>query len=181
MKAIPTKTSLLLFDTIFEKSNLKEGYHVADLGCGKSLSFLYSLANIVGKDGKIYGVDILPDVMESLERDVAHHRLNNITPLRGDIEAGLRLENESIQAVFLINTLNQASSTIAMLKEAYRLLKPDGRLIIVDWLPNPSPFGPLLSQRLSNEEIVDSLSFINLKIIEQFKPGLYHYGIVAGK
>ena len=181
MKAIPTKTSLLSFDIISDKSNLKEGHLAVDLGCGKSLSFLYSLSNIVGKDGKIYGVDILPEVMESLERDISHHRLLNITALHGDIESGLNLEDQSINTVFLINTLNQASSTINMLKEAGRLLSPNGRLIIVDWLSTPSPFGPLSSQRIDSNEVINLLQFNKLKFVEQFQPGLYHYGIVASK
>ena len=181
MKAIPTQTSLFHFDTILEKSNIQDGYIVADLGCGKSLSFLYSLTKLVGKDGKVYGIDILPEVIESLNSDISHHKLHSISSLKGDIEKNLDLKANSINTAFLINTLNQANDSLAMLKEAKRLLHPEGRLIIVDWNSSESPFGPLPSQRLSSEHVINTIDVAGLKLLDQFEPGLYHYGIVAGK
>ncbi len=181
MKAIPTKTSLFLFDSILEKSKIQDGYRVADLGCGKSLSFLYSLSKLVGKDGKVYGVDILPEVIESLNSDISHHKLHSISSIKGDIEKSINLEEKSINTAFLINTLNQANNSLAMLQEAKRLLHPEGRLVIVDWHPSESPFGPLLSQRLSSDQVINTIDVAGLKLLDQFEPGLYHYGIVAGK
>ena len=183
MKAIPTKTSLLLFDTILSKGDIKEGSVVADLGCGRSLFFLYSLAKRVGKDGKVYGVDILPDVIESLERDLNHHSINEISILRANLEnqSEVNLKNESVYVAFLINTLNQAANTTSMLNEAIRILTKTGRLIIVDWHSENSPMGPLQSQRISISQIKKVIDASGLTILDEFEAGDYHYGLVVSK
>ncbi len=183
MKAIPTKTSLLLLDEILGKSNINKGSIVADLGCGRSMLFLYSLVKIVGSDGKVYGVDILPEVIDSVKRDIKHHGLNEISIIYGDIEKynGVNIDTNAIEIAFLINTINQISDTTSLLKEVSRILKKSGKLIIVDWHKTESPIGPMQSQRVSLMQIKKALELANFSIIDEFEAGQYHYGLVVSK
>lgn len=183
MKTIPTQTSLLFLDDILNKGKIIEGSTVADLGCGRSLLFLYSLAKKVGKDGKVYGVDILPEVIESVQRDINHHSLSEVSAIQGDLEKyqGVDLKDNSLEVAFLINTLNQVSDTTSLLKEVTRILKDSGRLIIVDWHQKESPIGPLLTQRLSLEQIKKALDLAKFSILDEFPAGDYHYGLVVSK
>lgn len=182
LKTIPTKTSLLLFDKILEAGKVEKGHTVADLGCGRSLFFLSALAKLVGKEGRVYGVDILPEVIESLRRDIAHHNLSSIKALEADLEQKAHeLLDNSLSTAFLINTLNQASNTLAIIQEAHRLLDSEGILVIVDWTPLQSPFGPHLSQRLDPEQIKDIATMTNLQLCSEFTAGPYHYGLAFSK
>lgn len=183
MKSIPTKTSLFLLDEILSKGNINQGSVIADLGCGRSLLFLYSLAKKVGKDGRVYGVDILPEVIESVERDIKHHGLHEISIIQGNLEKynGVKIQNDAIDVAFLVNTINQISDTTSLLKEVSRILAKSARLIIVDWHKADSPMGPIQSQRVSITQIKKALNLANFSIIDEFEAGAYHYGLVVSK
>lgn len=181
MKPIPTKTSLFLFTDILKKADIKEGDKVADLGCGRSLFFLHNLKNLVGEDGHVYGVDILPEVIESLQRDIRHYDLRDITILKSNIEErNNTLSDNSLQAAFLLNTLYQVNDSLAALTEATRVLEKNGKLVIVDWLPESS-LGPQVEQRVSKPHIKKIAEILNLNLVDEFEPGRYHYGLAFTK
>lgn len=183
MYTIPTKTSLLSFESLLDRAEIKSNHSVIDIGCGRSLSFLFLLHKLVNMEGKVFGVDILPDVVESVLSDLKHHSLNNISILLNDAETykGISIPDKSVDRVFLINTLSQASSSEAMLTEAIRILKTKGKIMIVDWNENPSPIGPLHSQRLLTNHIKDIFEILNLSKIDEFEAGKYHYGFLITK
>lgn len=183
MKAIPTKTSLLVIDEIINKGAISEGSVVADLGCGRSVLFLYSLAKKVGKAGRVYGIDILPEVIESAERDMKHHGLHEVSIIKGDLEKynDVAIANNAIEIAFLINTINQISDTTSLFNEVSRILKKSGKLIIVDWHKSESPFGPMNSQRVSISQLKKALDVSKFSILDEFEAGPYHYGLVVSK
>lgn len=181
MKPIPTKTSLFLFSDILNKANIKKGDKVIDLGCGRSLFFLHNLMNLVGKNGRVYGVDILPDVIESLQKDIRHYGLEDIIILKSNIEEkNITLSDNTFQAVFFLNTLYQVTDNLAALTEAARVLDKDGRIVVVDWYPDSS-FGPQIEQRVDAAHIKKIAQILNLKLVDEFEPGRYHYGLIFTK
>lgn len=182
MKSIPTKTSLLTFPLILEKANIQEGDTVVDLGCGRSLFFLHNLAQLVGKDGKVYALDILPEVINSLQRDINHYKLDRVIAQQANLEVKNELlEDGLFQAVFIINTLHQITDNLSAIKEARRLLHPAGKLVIIDWHPTYSPLGPRLEQRIESDHVKDMANLLNLTLLEEFNPGPYHYGLIFKK
>lgn len=181
MKPIPIKTLLFLFTDIIKKAGIKEGDAVADFGCGRSLFLLHNLMNLVGKNGRVYGVDILPEVIESLQKDIQHYKLQDITILKSNIEERSNdLLDNSFQAVFFLNTLYQVNDNLAALAEASRVLDKGGRIIIVDWHPD-SELGPQVEQRVAPSHIKKIADILNLKLVDEFEPGRYHYGLVFTK
>lgn len=182
MKNIPSKTSLLLFTDILDQAEIKDGDKVADLGCGRSLIFLNNLAKQVGENGEVHGIDIHPEIVESLERDIKHYDLRKIKVTKSDLEKeNTQFINNYFQALFFINTLHQISDSLAALSEAYRILDNKGKLVIVDWLKKESPFGPHMEQRIEKSHLAKIASLLNLNITSQFEPGPYHYGLVLTK
>lgn len=183
MPILPTKTSLISIDEIIKHAAITEGTNVADLGCGRSVFFLYALSALVGKNGTVYGVDILPEAIDSARRDVIHHRLSHISIIQGDLEKenGVPIPGSSLSAAFLINTISQSTDTQKMIQESARLLLPTAKLIIVDWKKEASPFGPLDSQRVEAKHVIELLEIYGLRVLDQFAAGPYHYGIVAEK
>lgn len=183
MSVLPTKTSLISIDLILDKAGIELGQKAADLGCGRSLFFLYALSSLVGKDGEIFGVDILPEAIDSISRDIKHHHLQSIKILKGDLEKtnGIPLPSHLVDAAFLINTLHQATDSLAMLREARRLLKTKGKLIVVDWETIASPLGPDRIHRIAKDDLMERLELCDLKALDHFVAGPYHYGIVITK
>lgn len=181
MKHIPTKSSLLAFDHIFEKANILKGHTAADLGCGNSLFFLYGLSDLVGDTGKIFAVDLIPSIIDQLQREIKHHNLSSINPVHGnlDILNGVKIEDQSVDRSFLINTLHQSSDTLTMLSEAIRLTKQGGKIVVIDWLKNSiHPLGPSPERRLSKEIVLDTANLLQLELSDEFKPGPFHFGFI---
>lgn len=183
MKPIGASTSLISFDTIIAKADLKEGQLAADFGCGNSLFFLYALSTIVGKDGKVLGVDILPNIIQTIEREIDHHGVTGVTVSLGNLDKhyGVSIADKALDRAFLINTLHQSGDTVTMLTESARMLKPKAKLIIVDWNHKTSPLGPHGDRRISLDSVKDSAEVAGLKYIESFKAGDYHYGAIFEK
>lgn len=183
MKPIPTQTSLIFFDIIINNADLKDGHIAADLGCGSSLVFLYQLSKNVGKKGLIYAVDILESALKAIEKEVKHHSLSGISPLRANLDnkGGTPLPDKSLNRAFLINTLHQSSDSLTMLKEAHRLLDNEGRLLLVDWEDIDHPLGPHKNRRISKRDAEDIVTLAGFKPIKAFKAGPHHYGFVLIK
>ncbi|MCX6793339.1 MAG: methyltransferase domain-containing protein [Candidatus Falkowbacteria bacterium] len=183
MKPIPTKTLLFSFDTVLEKADIRQGQIVADFGCGKSLFFLYALLSLVGKEGRVYGVDVLPEVIETLSREIQYHDLPGIIPVLGNLDAkyGVQIPDTQIDRAFLISTIHQSADIIGMLYESSRLIKKGGLLIIIDWEKADSPIGPHNDRKLDHSSIKEAAEIANLELIDHFKPGSYHYGLVFRK
>jgi len=183
MKPIGVSTSLISFDTVIAKADLSDGQLVADLGCGNSLFFLYALSTIVGKNGKVLGIDILPNIIQTIEREIEHHAVSGVNVSLGNLDKhyGVSIADKSLDRAFLINTLHQSGDSITMLTESARMLKPKALLIIVDWNHKPSPLGPHGDRRISLDSVKESAEVAGLKHIESFKAGDYHYGAIFEK
>jgi len=68
-----------------------------------------------------------------------------------------------------------------ILKETQRLLKPGGKLLIVDWKVEPTPFGPPQDNRLSPVTVTQLAAKLGFTLVKQFEAGPYHYGFVLIK
>jgi len=180
MKPLGSKTSLISFDKILEESDIFTGSNLADLGCGNSVFFLYSLATITAKNGKVFGVDIQPSIIETIKREISHHSIEGVFPVLGNLDQlrGVPLDDNILDRAFLINTLHQSSDIISMLGESKRLLKKNGQIIIIDWDMIRMPLSPHIDRQVSQKTIEEACLVLDLKIIKRFKPGKFHYGLI---
>jgi ubiquinone/menaquinone biosynthesis C-methylase UbiE len=184
MKHLPTKSSLLAFDLILEQAEIKAGNIAADFGCGNSLFFLYALLTLVGEKGTVYAIDVLPQIIDTIKREIRHHNLNGIIPLQANLDQakGLELSAKLLDKIFIISTLHQSSNSLGMISEAARVLKDDGAIVIVDWhTDSVHPLGPHHSRRLSEQAVIEAAETLGLSLYKQFKAGPYHYGLIFKK
>lgn len=151
----------------------------ADFGCGSG-GFTIPLAKkILG--GVVYALDIQSDPLSALEGNAKLFGLNNIKCIRCNLEepSASTLPDESVDFVFIINLLFQTENDKAVLAEAKRILKPSGKIVIVEWKKD-SPFGPD-GKRMETEDIKPIMRKLELKLSEEIDAGTYHWGVILEK
>ena len=114
---------------ILNEVGIKPGFHVLDYGCGPG-SYVISLAELVGKSGKIYAPDIYPLAIQMVLSIASKKQLTNVETICSDCKTGL--QNNSIDVVLLYDTLHASSNPDGVLEELHRVLKPNGILSISD-------------------------------------------------
>jgi len=125
-------------DKIIERSGIKPGMTVVDLGCGSG-AFPLFVARAVGERGKVYAVDIQPAMLRQLECKLAkaeNQGIKNIE-LRQASAYKLPFEENSIDLVYMITVLPEIPDRGRALREIKRVLKPDGVLAVTEFLPDP--------------------------------------------
>jgi ubiquinone/menaquinone biosynthesis C-methylase UbiE len=170
-------------DAIIRAINAKQGMKIAELGCGAIGNFVYPLAKIVGKSGRIYAIDILKPVLENIQKRNNAEFIENIEVIWSDLEffGAAKIASGTIDRGLFINTLFQMKDRGEAMREAYRLIKKGGRLIVADWKSESTPFGPALDKRLERKELKKIAQKHGFTEIQEFEAGNFHYGLIFEK
>lgn len=114
---------------ILKEVGIKPGFRVLDYGCGPG-SYIVPLAELVGKSGKIYALDIHPLAIQMVERIAAKKCLTNVETILSDCKTGL--PDNSVDVALLYDVFHDLADPDGVLQELHRILKPDGVLSFSD-------------------------------------------------
>jgi arsenite methyltransferase len=115
------------------------GATVADIGAGSGY-FTFKLAEAVGPTGKVYAVDIDPDMVNLIGRTIKEKTVGNVEPILAKPDESL-LPKNSVDLVFTSNTYHHIENRVAYFADLRQRLRPAGRLAIVEldgrsWIEN---------------------------------------------
>ena len=165
-----------ILKTMGVSSGIKD---VAEFGCGYG-TFTIPTAKMVS--GKVYALDIETEMIESTQRKAMNNRLRNVeTILRDFMADGSGLDDESVDYVMLFNILHLEEPQ-TLLKEAHRILRPNGKLGIVHWNYDPAtPRGPPMEIRPQPEQCIHWAEAVGFVFQQQKDLQPYHYGVLMIK
>jgi len=162
---------------VLKATGLKMGDKFLDAGSGDGYISIEA-SNIVGDSGKIFALDVYPESIEILKKDIEKRDLNNIEPIVADIIDTIPLEENSIDNVLLANVLHgfiEGGEVSKVMANINKVLKPAGIFTIVEFRKLENKIGPPFNVRLSPEEVIDILKDYGFNIEDNYEIGKYHY------
>ena len=162
---------------ILKKVKLKKDMTAADFGSGSG-GWALALAEKI-EDGKIYAIDILEEPLSALKSKARLKKIFNIETIKSDVEKTSRLFQNSCDLILMTNLLFEVEDKEKVFKEAKKILKEKGKILIVDWKKD-APFGPS-PNRVLVEDIKKLAKKLDLKVEKEFQAGLYHWGLILRK
>lgn len=151
-------------ESVIRELGLKSTSVVADLGAGTGY-FSVRIAPHVLK-GKVYAVDIEKDMLNYLSQRALAMKLENIKTIQAT-ELGFRLD-EKVDVILVVNTYHHIGQREAYFKTLLPQLNSEGKLVIVDFLPE-SPMGPPNQHRYQPPQIQQELQLAGYKLVRQKK------------
>jgi len=118
-------------EKIVASLDLKSGDHIADVGAGTGF-YLKLLHHKVAPTGKIYAVELAPKFIEFIKARSVAENLPNVIASKGGLDT-TNLPSSSVDMVFVCDTYHHFDQPAQMLKDFFRILKPGGELVIVDF------------------------------------------------
>jgi ubiquinone/menaquinone biosynthesis C-methylase UbiE len=116
----------------FNNADIKEGDTVLDLGCGAGIDVLVA-SHLVGKTGKVFGVDITPKMVEIATVHAKLINAKNVEILESSFDS-IALEDESVDIVISNGAINLTSCKESVFNEIYRVLKANGKIFFADMI-----------------------------------------------
>lgn len=155
---------------------------VADFGAGTG-AYSIAAAKIVGGRGHVYAIDVNRDILARVAKEAQTAHLGNIEVVAGNAEklGGTHLRDGSVDSVIMANVLYQATDKQGMLAEAKRLLRPGGRVFLVEWKDSYGGIGPQPADVITDFAARRMLDRAGWVYERSFGAGDHHYGLVYRK
>ena len=158
------------------------GMKVADFGSGSG-AYTLAIAEALCNSGHVYAVDVQRDLLRRTKNEAQKRGFKNVEAVWGDLErpGGSKIADGALDAVLISNLLFQAEGKGAILEEALRILKPQGRLVIIDWSDSFGGMGPRKEDVVMRETALSLADKCGLKLDREFPAGAHHYGLILRK
>jgi len=164
-------------EAVLSDIGVKAGFTFIDIGCGGGF-FTLPVARIVGKKGRVYGLDTDTDSIASLKKQAAKERLTNLSLHVGKAEESIICEN-CADIVFFGLAFHDFQYQCQVLKKTRKMIKPDGQLVNLDWKKEPMELGPPLVIRFDQEMATRLIRSTGFTIKTVRDSGPYHYLIIV--
>lgn len=163
-------------DYVWQKVNRKKPGVLVDIGAGTAFFSVALLQQ--SPTSTIYACDS-SEVMINWVKEHISPKYPNIIPIKSE-ENYVPLDDGSADLVFMINLHHELDNPTLMVEETRRILKPDGKILVIDWKKKDMPEGPPVKIRCSPEHVKDQLvnaGFIQVDIFNE----LQKHFLVVGK
>jgi arsenite methyltransferase len=155
---------------------LKPGEVIADIGAGSGY-FTFRLARHLSQEGRVYAVDISPEMILHLNRRIRDLNFRNVVTVLAPPDDPL-LADASVDRFFICDTWHHIGDHPRYLGLIRKMLKPGGQVVMIDFKKAQTPVGPPLEMRISREDLVQEMGTNGFRLAAEqtFLP--YQYFLV---
>lgn len=153
--------------------NIKPGEVIADIGAGTGY-FTFKLAHHVGNKGKVYAVDVSPDMIKHINRRIRDSKAANVTAMLAENDDPL-LPDQSVNRFFICDVWHHIDDQKKYLAQMKKMLKPGGEVVMIDFHKKELPFGPPMQMKIAREDLIKQLESNGFKLAKEhtFLPHQY--------
>ena len=156
--------------------NLKSGEVIADIGAGSGY-FTFHLARHVGDKGKVYAVDVSPEMILHINRRIRELKANNVVTVLADPDDPL-LPDRSVNRFFFSDSWHHIENQSKYLSLMKRMLKPGGAVVMIDFHKKELPVGPPMNMKIAREDLIKQLDSNGYRLTKEHSFLTYQYFLV---
>jgi SAM-dependent methyltransferase len=153
-------------DLLLAALALKPGDIVADLGCGSGY-FSWRLAQAVGPNGLVYGVEIQPEMLALLNAQMKNRQITNVIGIIGSTD-NPHLP-QSVDLAIMIDVYHECSRPAEYIAAVCRTLKPNGRLVLVEYRREDPQVPIKIIHKMTEAQIRLEMSVQQLEYVKTVK------------
>ncbi len=163
---------------------ISDSMRVVDLGAGSGFYTLAAARMMQGGPGKVYACEVQQELAQELRSAVEKdHLSSNVEIVWANIEkkGGTKLADESMDAGIISNVLFQIEDKNSFSREVARIIKKDGKILVIDWTESFNHMGPHPDHVVTKETARALFERAGFTIMKEIDAGAHHYGIIFKK
>jgi len=156
--------------------DIKPGEIIADIGAGSGY-FTFRLAHHLGDKGKVYAVDVSPDMILHINRRIRDLKVTNVVSILADPDDPL-IPVASVNRFFFSDSWHHIDNQTKYLSLMKKLLKPNGEVVMIDFHKKETPSGPPLKMRIAREDLLKQMESNGFRLAKEHSFLPYQYFLV---
>lgn len=155
---------------------------VADLGAGSG-AYTLEAAKALKGTGRVYAIEIQKELLTRIQNSAKEAHLGNVQAVWGHIEerGGTKVADASVDVVILSNVLFQTDDKSKVVDEVSRIIRPGGRVLVIDWSGSFGSMGPHPDHIFTEVECRALFEKAGYLLDRPISPGNYHWGLLYRK
>lgn len=154
---------------------IRAGEVIADIGAGSGY-FTVRLARHVGPGGRVYAVDVSPDMIRHLNRRVRDLGLRNVSTILAPPDDPLL--PEPVDRYLIVNVWHHIEDQAGYLAHMRKQLKPGGQIVMIDFHKRELPVGPPVDMKIAREDLIRQMTEHGFEVASEHTFLPYQYFLV---
>ena len=159
------------------KIGLQDNHIVCDIGAGSGI-FTIPAANFT--NNTVYALEINDEMLEIIQRKAQSEGITNIKPIKVKNDH-FDMEKDSVDIVLMVTVLHEINNNSVILKEVNKILKDDGKFVIIEFHKRETPMGSPTAHRIDKIEVEVMLRNRDFTVLDNFDLGDNFYCLVCMK